>query len=650
MESKVFRSLTYQNLKAHRKTGIAFILSSSVFMSLLYIVFSLINNQYVQTRHETLPSIMKFAAFLLIIFSAIFMIYASNFIMKQRYKEIGLYSVLGLEKKHIRKVIRLEAALEYSIIAVVSIPGGYLFGNLCFMLVNKLMKDTAMVFMEYPFDAFSAAATLAVLLFIMLLTYIISALKINLSNPLNLMKSSYKGEKEPKANIIIMILGLVCLIWGYYIAFTTEGALDSIFSIFHAIILVIIGTYFLFASLSIFTLKSLKKNKKYYYKAENFLTVSGMLYRMKANSASLASVAVLLTGIMMVLGMTFTSYLSMEDIVNSSLESDYQISYSGDEEVLNRVVEDMRGIIDVKEVATYKDITIVFELSEGKIVELTENGSAKNVGMATVMTVEDFNSAYGEELKLNDNQLGFSSNAERWDNFDEINFMADDYKIVKLNKKPSSKIALDYVILVIPGKLNYEEITNTFIDITHGENSYSQIKNNANINAEGDLKSAEDKIDEIAAKNNVLIGSKEGVRTSIYQMNGGLLFLGILVGIILLIGTFLMIYFKQMSEGYEDVGNYTIMKQVGLDDKLIKKTIKSQIKWVFILPVLVATVHGLASSKIIFNALGVIGVRDYKLFITNYLMVIAVFAIAYGIMYRITSKLYYNIINRKEFS
>lgn len=228
--------------------------------------------------------------------------------------------------------------------------------------------------------------------------------------------------------------------------------------------------------------------------------------------------------------------------------------------------------------------------------------------------------------------------------------MADDYKIVKLNKKPSSKIALDYVILVIPGKLNYEEITNTFLDVTHGENSHSQIKNNANINAEGDLKSAEDKIDEIAAKNNVLIGSKEGVRTSIYQMNGGLLFLGILVGIILLAGTFLMIYFKQMSEGYEDVGNYTIMKQVGLDDKLIKKTIKSQIKWVFILPVLVATVHGLASSKIIFNTLGVIGVRDYKLFITNYLMVIAVFAIAYGIMYRITSKLYYNIINRKEFS
>ncbi len=650
MGNKVLRSLTYQNLKAHRKAGIAFILSSSVFMSLLYIVFSLINNQYVQTRHETLPSIMKFAAFLLIIFSAIFMIYASNFIMKQRYKEIGLYSVLGLEKKHIRKVIRLEAVLEYSIIAVVSIPGGYLFGNLCFMLVNKLMKDTATVFMEYPFDAFSAAATLAVLLLIMLLTYIISALKINLSNPLNLMKSSYKGEKEPKANIIIMILGLVCLIWGYYIAFTTEGALDSILSIFQAIILVIIGTYFLFASLSIFTLKSLKKNKKYYYKAENFLTVSGMLYRMKANSASLASLAVLLTGIMMVLGMTFTSYLSMEDIVNSSFESDYQISYSGDEEVLNRVVEDMRGIIDVKEVATYKDITIVFELSEGKIVELTENGSVKNAGMATVMTVEDYNSAYGEKLKLNDNQLGFSSNAGRWDNFDEINFMADDYKIVKLNKKPSSKIALDYVILVIPGKLNYEEITNTFLDVTDGENSHSQIKNNANINAEGDLKSAEDKIDEIAAKNNVLIGSKEGVRTFIYQMNGGLLFLGILVGIILLVGTFLMIYFKQMSEGYEDVGNYTIMKQVGLDDKLIKKTIKSQIKWVFILPVLVATVHGLASSKIIFNALGVIGVRDYKLFITNYLMVIAVFAIAYGIMYRITSKLYYNIINRKEFS
>lgn len=656
MGGRVLRKLTLQNLKAHRKTEMAFVLASSVFMSLVYIVFSLIKNRYVQTRHDVLPTIMTFAAFLILAFSLIFIIYASNFIMKQRHKELGLYSILGLEKKHIRAIVGVEIFLKYLAIAGISLPGGYLFGSLSFMLINKLMQDTSTGFFEYPFDPSAALITLLVLFFILLLVFIINSLKITISNPLALMKSVAKGEKEPKSNMLVLILGLVCMIWGYRIAFTTEGVLDSIFSIFQAIILVIVGTYFLFNALTIFVLKLLKKNKAYYYKAENFLSISGMLYRMKANANSLASIAVLSTGIMLVLGMTFTSYLSMEDIVNSSMEADYEISYSGDPTVLDRVVDEMRAHVDVIQVTPYAYTFIAFDLSDGQMKalisdEFTGLGDlqvAKNAGMATVMTLEDYNKAYGKNLSLKDQEVGLSSNTARWNQFDQIRFMDQDYGVIQLETLPSSRIAIDYLFIVIPDTLTYQDMIEAFPNWTADGLQYQDISYSANVEAEGQPEEMEDVLNEIGARNDVLISSKAHIKTFIYQMNGGLLFLGLIVGLILLVGTFLMIYFKQMSEGYEDQDNFAIMKQVGLDDGLIKKTIQSQIKWVFILPILVAAIHSLVSSKIVFNVLGLIGVRDYKLFISNYLLVILAFAMAYGIMYLVTSRLYYKIVNGQE--
>lgn len=644
MASKVLRKLTLQNLKAHRKTGTAFVLASSVFMSLIYIVFSLINNQYVQTRHEVLPTIMTFAAIVLVVLSLVFMLYANNFIMKQRYKEFGLYSVLGLEKKHIRRIVFREMVVKFLTIAAVSIPAGYLFGSLCFMLVNKLMKDTSIGFFAYPFDGFAAIVTLSVLFAIMLLAFLISLLRIGLSNPLELMKTSSKGEKEPRSNLFVLILGLFALSAGYYIAFTTEGVIDSIFSIFQAVILVIIGTYLLFNSLSIFILKCLKRNKAYYYKAQNFLSISGMLYRMKANATSLASIAILSTGIMVVLGMTFTSYLSMEDIVNTGMTADYEISYSG-EEKLDSVISEMKKHVEVKKVSPFEFTIIGFELSDGALLELSKDSSRKDVGMATVMTLKDYNSAYGETLSMNNHQLGFSSNAARWNDFSELKLLGNEYDVIQLKQKPDAKIAIDYGILVLPETIGYEEIIRSFPNYLHDRIEYQTVSSVANIEAEGDHQAVYEAINDIAERYEVTIHSKEEMKRDIYQMNGGLLFLGLIVGMILLVGAFLMIYFKQMSEGYEDVGNFNIMKQVGLEDRLIRKTINAQIKWIFILPVLVATIHSLAASKIVFNSLGLIGVRDYNLFITNYLLVIAVFSAAYGVMYRITSKLYYRIVN-----
>lgn len=648
MKNKVLRNLTFQNLKAHKKVIWAFVLASSIFMGLVYISISLINNEYVQRRHEILPKIMIFGAILIVIFSLIFIVYANNFIMKQRYKEFGLYRILGLEKKHIKKVIRYELLLEYLIISIFSIIGGYLFGSLSFMFVNKLMQETSTGIFHYPFDIYSAVLTLIILFIIMLIVYLFDAIKINKSNPLKLISLKSKGEKEPKANIFIMILGIIFLIWGYYIAFSTEGVVASVFKIFQAILFVIIGTYFLFISLSIFILKLLKKNKKYYYKVENFLSISGMLYRMKANAVSLASISILITGIMLVLGMTFTTSISIDDIANSGMDCDYIVNYSGDENLLNEVVSEMKKHINIKKVLPHKYINLSFELANKKLSVLDGNSDIKNAGMGTIMSVDDYNSAYGENLSLSENQIGFSTNAKRWAEFDKLNIIGKDYNIINIKQKPDNKIAVDYAIIVIPQKINYEDMIKAYPNITNNGVVYSEIRYAANIIADGNLKENQSKINEISNKYEIIIDSKIEIKNHIYQINGGLLFLGIIVGAILLVGTFLMIYFKQMSEGYDDVENFNIMKQVGLDDKLIRKTIRSQIKWIFILPVLIAIIHSIASSKIVFNLLGVVGVRNYSLFINNYILIIIIFAIIYGIMYIMTSKLYYNIINGNQ--
>lgn len=469
MASDLFRKMTLQSLKIHRKTESAFVLFSSIFMSLVYITFSNINNPYVQKRHESLSLIMTFAALFVLALSGVFILYANHFMMKQKYKEVALYSVFGLEKKHIHKMLGLEMIIKYLIIAGISLPGNYLFGSLFFMLVNKLMEGTATGFFEYLFNPTAAIITLSVLLLILMAAFLMNVLKVSISNPLELMKSSSKGEEEPKSNMVLMILGLVSTLWGYYIAFTSEGVIASLFNIFKAIILVILGTYFLFNSLSIFLLKMLRKNKSYYYKTENFLSISGMLYRMKANGTSLAGIAILSTGLMMVLGMTFTSYLSMEDIVQSSLEADYQLYYSGNPDKLQQVVREMEEHVDLVRVSPYRSMEILSNLSDGKIQAIEEDFSlddGKNanekVWAAVVMTVQDYNRAYDTNLFLDHHRIGFSTNALKSDHFDQIGFMGRAYQVEKLDEKPATSSIMDHVLIVIPDELPYEEVSRTF--------------------------------------------------------------------------------------------------------------------------------------------------------------------------------------------
>lgn len=520
-------------------------------------------------------------------------------------------------------------------------------------MVNKLLEDTSTSFMAYPFDPRAAGLLLIVLGIIMLVILILSSLKVTISNPLNLLKSSSKGEKEPNANIIKALLGILFVAYGYYLAFNSQGMLESLTKIFKAVLFVVVGTYFLFNSLSIFILKAIKKNKNLYYKPQNFLSISGMLYRMKANAASLASISILSTGIMVVLGMTFTSYLSMEETANTALVSDYIIEYGKEEDNLEEIVAKLNELVHVTKVDPYEYMIINMNIKDGVINELRPFDSntdlrLRDLVMGQVMTIKDFNKCFGENLVLEPNQIGFASNYDKLSEYTKLNFMGKDFDILEISKdKLDSRIAVDYALIVIPNEINYKQVAEAYPSYYKGERVKEELVKAANVYAEGDHEKIISKVRNIGEETGSLISSKAELREFIYQMNGGALFLGIVVSLVLLVGTLLMIYFKQISEGYDDRENYNIMKKVGLDDGLIRKTIGSQIIWVFILPILVAAAHTLASSKIIFSILGMIGVRDYRLFIVNYLLVIGLFVISYGLMYLLTSKIYYRIVNKE---
>ncbi|MBG9981195.1 ABC transporter permease [Facklamia sp. DSM 111018] len=655
MQGSILWKLSKQSLLAHKKTTVPFVLATSILTGLLYIMISLLDNDYVQNRHEVLPMIITMAVAISGLFTFIFVTYAGLFIAKHQYKEIGLYSVLGMEKKHLRAMDRIKLLIEYLIVMVIGLPGGYLFGHLVFLFLNRLMANTGTGIMDYPFSVRACLIVLILMGTLFLMIHIMASVKLSISNPVALIQSSSKGESEPRSNWLALLIGLIGVGTGYYLALTSEGFISSIGTIFVAVILVVIGSFFLVGSLSIFVLRSLKRRPNYFYQAQNFLSVSGMLYRMKANAVSLTGISILCAGILMILGMTVSTYRSMELAADDALPADYQIyfpeaSTTGeiDQAQLDPIVEDLSKVVQVKQVTPFVGYGASVQM-EGNVVSKFQ--SQGMMGIAKVMPIEDYNKAYSENLQLSADSIGMISNQKEYNDYASIVFLDQERKVQSLPSKYLEKnIPIDQFLFVVPSTISLEEVWEHYptTDFKTGESLPFDLTRSVNVQAEGSFAEVQDQVDEIAAKHKVGIASKEAIRKEMYELNGGALFLGILVTIVLLVGVFLMIYFKQISEGYQDRRNYQIMKQVGLPNAMIKRTIRSQIIWLFGLPIGIALLHLLVSSRLIFNILALVGVFDRALFVNSNVIVAVVFLLAYFLMYSITSRTYYQIVNNEE--
>ena len=648
-----------RNLHANRLLEIPFVLSIGIMFLLFNIMTSLLSNQYVLTRHADLPSVIQFGVAMVAIFTFIFVMYANGFLMKCRNKEFALYGILGLEKKHIRKILFIEYFVLFICSLFIGIVGGYIFGKVTFIALNYLLKDTAGSLMDYPFSMKSCVSTAVLAFVLFVITLIRNNIKIYLATPVQLLGNQHKGEGEPKNRYLFLLLGFILLGAGYAIALTVQGILSSLVYFFSAALLGLFGTYLLYISFSIFILKLQRRNEKFYYKPTHFLSVSGLLYRMKANAVSLASVSILSTGVLITLSVTAAIYSTIQKTVDYVMPRDYSVS--SDEIVTTENKDEIERVL-------YNAANQGLEVSNGLEDDYVSYGyetAANRVGdeltvlkseqalkpyFMIVRDLASYNKRTHQQIELKDNEILMCTNQKNLLDLDQVKIGDITYTIHKVpNFIPSTYavesygiIAKDFTVMKKIGEVLQMK------NIDTGEYYTPNITANLNWNLKSNVV---DKTKYFATQTTYAkehsfdFETREAAIKKAYELNGGFLFLGILIGIIFIVGTVLITYYKQINEGYEDRDKFQIMKKVGLPDQLIHQTSNSQVLWLFLAPLAVATLHSLVASKIVSQLLGLFAVNSYMEYAQMLFAVIGIFFIVYFVIFRLTSRAYYRIVH-----
>lgn len=620
---------------------------------------------------------MTLGMFVLGLFSCIFLLYTNSFLMKRRQKELGLYSVLGMSKTNIAGIMVFEALY----IAVIGIGGGIAVGILLTKLVSLALFRLMRLPVPFGFSVQPIAIIIVVLFFagLILLTLLANLAKVGRSRPVELLRGGNVGEKEPKANWFLTIVGVLFLGAGYAVAMLVDNPGMAVAVYFLAVFAVIIGTYCLFTSVSIAVLKALRRNKRYYYKAKHFISVSGMLYRMKRNAVGLANICILCTMVMVMVSGTLSLYLGSEEQVNVHCPSDvvvettYYASSAEDhvynEETGEETIEYHTPYDAAAMDAWFEDYFAGHKLtpSAAKAVEyysFTAVDSEDHVSLVTAVTAETYAQLTGEpvpELAPGEALAHVPPNCELGDSF---SFLDKDGGTVCIGlvgeaKLTAAQIVLnmvavnwteddDDIVLVVPD-------TAALLELVAGQENGSYIwRGQYDFDASDEAVSA--MVDDYWAASSAGTGADAGyydmlrinlrseTEQEVYGLSGGFLFLGVFLGIVFLMATVLIIYYKQVSEGYEDNARFEIMRKVGLSEREARRAIRSQILTVFFMPILVAAIHIAFDFNLVVLLLRLFSLTNVKLTALCTLGTLLVFCAVYAVVYALTARSYYKIV------
>ncbi|MEJ7421432.1 ABC transporter permease [Staphylococcus haemolyticus] len=650
-----------QNFKMQRHVIMPFILALSIMFATEFILLSLNMNDYVQKRSQLLPIFIGVGNFFMSVLGFIFILYANRFMMKRRQQELAMNMILGMEKKHFRMIMLIEMVYQYVLIALISITGGYLFGVLIFMLMNRLMHQTGMSLLDYPFNVKAMCITLIILAAVMLFLFLINNLKILFQSPIKLIHQRQRAERKlPKFVLYaLLVIGIVTLFSSYHIALSNQMVLRSLYDLFGAIGLVMIGTYCLYLSLGVLLLDWLKRIPKMYYNPKYFFTISGLQSRMNSNAIGLASITMLCTFLIVTVGMTISTYRGISDQVDSIMSDQYRVSIDGNlhnnKKTQEKVRRLERDIKDHAKVDFFKKNAVSLIAVDYKQPGLFKHRNNKDYNMTinsaylVIMTQHDYNELNTKKVKLRHGELGFESLNQPFKKLRTATMMGDKFNIKQIDGHNYSYPVPGSLTIITPDDKTFQQLTNYYVNADKNDHHGTQKVQNTfmHFNIMTKHTSDFDKLkNTLMQRYKVSIDDKKEVAGTLYEINGGLIFIGTVVSIILFIGTFLMMYYKNVAEGYEDRKNYQIMQHVGIDNDRIKDTINKQIIWIFALPIIVATIHVLFASKIIFNVLGILNVNHVGVFVTSYVGVIISVVVMYALMYWITSRIYYMIVNR----
>lgn len=643
-----------------RKNGSTYFpyIGVSIFTMFTYFVFDLIvKNEIMWTlpKADFAVVFMEIGFVLLGIIMVPFLYYTNSFLIKRRKKELGLYSILGMEKKHIGVMMFCESLVVYVIVMAAAILLGLLFSRLLFLLLLNLAKLPVDV--AFSISPMAIVDALLFYAFVSGLNLFVNLVQVGKARPVELMTGSRKGEKEPggKKLWIWSVLGLLALGTGYHIAIHA-GLNSAIFSdFFMAVFLVILGTYFLFTSGSVALLRCLRKRKRYYYRAENFITVSGMLYRMKKNAASLSNICIFATMSIITVICTVGLWLSLDSIIAYSYPRTFSVFWSGEQEE-----EELK--VQIERIAAETEVELTDYLEQSSITVRNaywdgsrfrpmgeeERGNYSDCSNIRMMTLDKYNRMEGGQAALEAGEvLLFSTGADF--GYDTVSVGDNRWRIREeltecsaARKEQSNSTSRDYIMVfadpdersLAVSVFGMDEEQMAFqIDCTPTgrEESIDAFKQAVNENFEGTAGYAG-------------IGDYRGEIAGMESMYGGLMFIGIFFGSIFLICLLIIMYYKQITEGFEDQKNFEIMQKVGMSDEEIRGTIKKQIRLVFALPLAGAILHTAVGMNMVVMMMGAIKNYEVRIMMTCAVAVCLVFALVYGICYKRTSATYYRIV------
>ncbi len=642
MNNFIYEKLAVTNLKNNRKTYVPYIFTGVLTVMMFYIIDALSGGKGI--TQNTLKICLQYATGVIIVFAVIFLFYTNSFLIKRRKKEIGVYNILGMGKRHIARMMAVETILTAGISILGGLVFGIIFGKLMYLLLLKILHNS--VDMQFSVNGTAIVQTVILFAGIFLLTYLYNILQIQLVNPVELLHGGNQGEKEPKSRWLLVIVGVAALGNGYWIALTTEAPLEALLKFFVAVVCVIIGTYALFIAGSIVVLKILRKNKAYYYNPKHFTSVSGMIYRMKQNGAGLANICVLSTMVLVMVSTTVSLYAGMEDILDSRFPRDVSIvcneADTNNEETLQRLIKEQceKAGVKITDRVRYRYGSMNAVLKGNNLEKVEQYYPDNHFYYVEMITQEEYNRIEKQNVSLKEQEiLTYTTNGKCGKK--QINIAGQNYQVKKelseMTSQPKSTAEMYKTLYIVFANAEQIERIESF--------SYAD-----KFNLKGDDGKQKETLEQI--QNEFYEKFPDGTmesrmlsRSSFYELYGGLFFIGIYLGSMFIMATVLIIYYKQISEGYDDRERYQIMQKVGMSKKEVKRSIRSQVLSVFFLPLIVAVIHVAVAFKVMTKILGVLNLTNVSLFAVCTIITIAVFAVFYIIVYSITAKEYYRIVN-----
>ena len=676
MGKLLYPRLAWQNIKGDRRFFAPYFLALLGNVAAFYIMTALAVDPGMSQLHGAMyvQSFCFMGMFIAAVFSAVFLLYVNGFLMKQRKKALGLYNILGMGKSHIAAVLFFETLFVGGAGIVCGLLTGLLFHKLVTLALYKLLRFAVPFGFAISWDAMARTAILFGVL--IGLTLLSNLNKVRVSKPIELLYGGQVGEREPRTKWFMTLLGVLTLGAGYYIALRTTNGMEAIAFYFVAVFLVIIGTYCLFTAVSIFVLKALRRNKRFYYKTSHFIGVSGMLYRMKQNAVGLANICILSTMVMVMVSGTLSLYLGTQDIVNRQAPSDLTVlvRYDPDEaEPFDpaAMLRFQEGFIQdqgysVSEDLIYSSFTFtVGRLPDGSYTtenDLVTLGTA--ITTIQVLTQDAYAAATGVSLGLEAGEVAFGGEEDvltiHWGALEGAgSFGRSDLTVAQhLEESLSADAAVsDTSTLVVADTAALMELYENQKEAYGEDSSWMEWQASFSVDAtDEELRAVQQAYNQYVRDDAVFAGTGKwwscgwtlrcDVEADAYGLAGGFLFLGIFLGTIFLMATVLIIYYKQISEGYEDKARFEIMQKVGLSREEVRASIRSQVLMVFFLPIAVAAIHILFDFNMVEKLLTLFQVYNTTLTALCTLGTVLVFFLVYGAVYLLTARTYYKIVER----